>query len=128
MGPIRLIGRPVFTFLRASLLPLYTRGASRQRREDPSGEYTRLAMMAMAMAVMVVVAATDGITSVNWAKSRLASITETGTQPGYSLLFSSPPLSGETDAALTVARSIDSLIKRYNFHVAWLHEATSFDR
>lgn len=92
MGPIRLIGRPVFTFLRASLLPLYTRGASRQRREDPSGEYTRLAMMAMAMAVMVVVAATDGITSVNWAKSRLASITETGTQPGYSLsslLFSS---------------------------------------
>ena len=63
---------------------LYTRGASRQRREDSSGEYTRLVMM-----VVVVVAATDGITSVNWAKSRLASITETGAHLLSSLLFSS---------------------------------------
>ena len=65
----------------------------------PSGEYTRLVMV---VAVMVAVAATDGITSVNWAKSRLASITETGTHPLLfsSLLFSSPPLSGETETRL----------------------------
>ena len=68
----------------------------------PSGEYTRLVMVvAVMVAVMVAVAATDGITSVNWAKSRLASITETGTHPLlFSSLLFSPPLSGETETRL----------------------------